>query len=102
MLGLILTIGINFYSISQAQILFSIPAGFHLRQAAPGVQLYSDSRGNYVQVIHLNQGASIRFLFGVQHQGNSEAAYGGQSPSFQPQSLKSYWGQLFQLDQIRS
>ncbi|NJK37556.1 MAG: phosphodiester glycosidase family protein [Oscillatoriales cyanobacterium SM2_3_0] len=27
---------------------------------------------------------------------------GVESPSFQPQSLKSYWGQLFQLDQIRS
>ena len=72
------------------------PPGFQLLDAALGVQLYSKqySGGNpdYVQVIDLSQGASLKLLYGsITQPRPGLGVYGGADPRMLSPSLQEYW-----------
>lgn len=81
---------------SHPQIETNIPVEFSLIQIRTGIQLYSNPRGDFVQVIDLNQGASIELYLGEQVGEGESAAYGGQSPLFKLQTLQQFWLELSQ------
>ena len=73
-----------------------IPSDFYLLDSAPGVQLYrKDYPGgspDYVQVVDLNQGASMKLLHGEIHDPRTgEGVYGGNDAKLVTRSLNHYW-----------
>jgi hypothetical protein len=72
------------------------PESFYLVAAAAGVALYQrDSpHGNldFVQLIHLNQGATVQLLHsGIADPGTGQGVYGGDNPLFFTQTLQDVW-----------
>ena len=73
----------------------SAPAGFTSIKSAKGVNLYeSADKSDYVQVVDLSQGASIKLLTG-QKTGNAQTGYyEGTSPRFKRESIETFWSKL--------
>jgi RNase P/RNase MRP subunit p29 len=73
----------------------SPPAGFTAVKSGKGVNLYeSTNKSDYVQVVDLSQGASIKLLTGQQTGDTQTGYYGGTSPTFKKDSLQNYWDKL--------
>ncbi len=73
-----------------------LPPGFSLLRSAPGVELYKKDYPNgspdFVQVINLESGASIKLLHGpVVEPRPKKGVYGGADPRLGMKSLGSYW-----------
>ncbi|MEG3924402.1 phosphodiester glycosidase family protein [Microcoleus sp. T3_D1] len=70
--------------------------GFTSVKNSKGVNLYeSRDKSDYVQVIDLSQGASIKLLTGQQKDNSgTSGAYGGNSPTFKRESINSFWDNL--------
>jgi hypothetical protein len=78
-----------------------IPEGFRLLKQVIGVRLfkkdYKDGTPDYVQVIQLDQGASLRLLHGkVTDTRPGKGAFGGNDARILSQSLAKYWTGLNQ------
>lgn len=69
----------------------AIPAEFSLIQTVTGIKLYRNPKGDFIQVIDLSQGASIELLLGEPVGEGEAAAYGGENPLFQRQTLQQFW-----------
>jgi photosystem II stability/assembly factor-like uncharacterized protein len=77
-------------------VLQGVPSGFNEILSDTGVKLYrkdySGGQPDFVQVISLNQGASVRLLHGtIASPGTGGGSYGGNNPSFYRQSLQTAW-----------
>lgn len=69
----------------------SVPNGFTSVKSAQGVNLYEgNNKSDYVQVIDLSQGASIKLLIGEKDNNTSS----GTIPKFKHQKIDDFWGQL--------
>ncbi|TES89552.1 MAG: hypothetical protein E3J88_05755 [Anaerolineales bacterium] len=73
-----------------------IPDGFFFVTSAPGVNLYQKDYlgGNpdYVQVVNLSQGASVKLFQGnITDLGTSQGVYGGDNPKIVKQSIQEAW-----------
>lgn len=73
-----------------------VPAGFFLVASERGVAFYqrASARGvsDFVQVIHLDQGATIQPLHGpIVDAGSDEGVYGGDNPLIFTQTLRDVW-----------
>lgn len=73
-----------------------VPQGFEPLLTEPGVILYRKNYPNgtpdFVQVIFLNQGATIRLLHGqVDQERPGRGVFGGNDARFNLDSLKGYW-----------
>ncbi|MBD1894523.1 phosphodiester glycosidase family protein [Coleofasciculus sp. FACHB-129] len=67
------------------------PLGFKAIRSAPGVTLYNQ-KSDYVQVVDLSQGASVKFLYGeITNPGKRQGAYGGNDPKLRRQTLTQAW-----------
>ena len=80
-----------------------VPPGFRLILSGTGVSLYQKNYpgGNpdFVQVVDLRLGASVRPLHGdVTDQREGQGVYGGDDPHITMQSLQSFWQQAVSLD----
>jgi hypothetical protein len=80
-----------------------IPPGFYKIDSAVGIDLYEkDYPGgspDYVQVIDLSQGASLKPLHGsIADPGLGKGVYGGNDAHFRSQSLADYWRELVAQD----
>lgn len=76
-----------------------IPSGFYSIASDTGVALYrkdySGGQPDFVQVISLNQGATVRLLNGaIVDQGLGVGPFGGNNPTFRRQSLQDAWNGL--------
>ena len=69
----------------------AISAEFSLIQTVTGIKLYRNPKGDFIQVIDLSQGASIELLLGEPVGEGEAAAYGGENPLFQRQTLQQFW-----------
>lgn len=71
----------------------SIPPQFTLEAEGPGVKLYGDnSDTNFVQIVSLNQGASVHLLHGaIGDPGIGQGPFGGNNPWFARQTLSAAW-----------
>lgn len=69
----------------------AIPAEFSLILTVTGIKLYRNPKGDFIQVIDLSQGASIELLLGEPVGEGEAAAYGGENPLFQRQTLQQFW-----------
>jgi len=88
------TAGKQFYVTIEKDIV--IPVGFKLIQSAEAVKLfkkdYSGGKPDYVQVINLENGASVKLLYGsIENKGSGEGVYGGDNPKFKRASLSQFW-----------
>ncbi|MDQ2096236.1 MAG: phosphodiester glycosidase family protein [Tychonema bourrellyi B0820] len=73
----------------------SAPAGFTSVKSAKGVNLYeSADKSDYVQVVDLSQGASIKLLTGQQTGDTQTGYYGGTSATFKRNPIESFWNKL--------
>jgi hypothetical protein len=74
----------------------SVPPGFNAIKNSKGVTLYeSNNKSDYVQVVDLSQGASIKLLTGQQQNNTgTNGAYGGTSPKFKKESIDTFWNKL--------
>lgn len=74
----------------------SAPPGFNAIKNSKGVTLYeSNNKSDYVQVVDLSQGASIKLLTGQQQNNTgTNGAYGGTSPKFKKESIDTFWNKL--------
>lgn len=74
---------------------YTVPAGFSKIQSATGVELYkknySGGQPDYVQVINMSKGASLKLLHGTIANAGSAGSYCGKTPTFNRQTLKSVW-----------
>ncbi len=80
-----------------------IPPGFHKIDSAVGIDLYKkDYPGgspDYVQIIDLSQGASLKPMHGsLTDPGLGKGVYGGNDAHFRSQSLAAYWRELVAQD----
>lgn len=78
---------------STSTLITPISPGFNPIKNSKGVTLYeSNDKSDYVQVVDLSQGASIKLLTG-QEKGQSQktASYSGINPLFQRQSIQNAW-----------
>ncbi|MCL1468272.1 phosphodiester glycosidase family protein [Argonema galeatum] len=67
------------------------PPGFDVVKTSRGVTLYQKN-AEYVQVIDLSKGASVKLLYGnITESGKSQGAYGGDDPQLQRQTLNQAW-----------
>ena len=77
---------------------YTVPSGFSKIQSATGVELYkktySGGQPDYVQVINLSKGASIKLLHGSVVNTGDKGPYCGNVPTFKRQSLKDAWSGL--------
>ena len=76
-----------------------IPPGFKLILSAKGADLYrKDYEGgnpDFVQVIHLNRGASLELLYGkITNPGYGRGVYGGPNARILQQKLEDFWKEL--------
>ncbi len=74
----------------------AIPPGFHLIKSAFGVEFfrkeYPNGSPDFVQVVNLSQGASIKLLHGaIANPRPGKGVYGGDDPSIVMQPLQDYW-----------
>jgi hypothetical protein len=77
-------------------IAYNIPTGFYQIKAVPAVTLYKkdypSGYSDYVQVINLSHGASLKLLHGtITDPGYGKGVYGGDNPSFTRQTLQQIW-----------
>ena len=72
------------------------PPAFELIQTEKGIKFYSNSQGDYIQIIDLSQNAQVLFLQGEQVGDGVPAAYSGINPQFQRQSISDFWQDLTQ------
>jgi hypothetical protein len=73
-----------------------VPAGFHPVMHDAGVQLfrkdYTNGTPDYVEVIRLDQGATIQLMYGdVTESRPGKGAYGGDDPRFLSRTIQQYW-----------
>lgn len=73
-----------------------VPDGFHLMLQDSGVQLfrkdYPHGTPDYVEVIRLDQGATVQVLHGaIAEQRNGKGVYGGDDPTFFSHTIQDYW-----------
>ena len=99
---LVLILPVN-YSTRAASGGVVIPPGFIKIDSAVGIDLYKkDYPGgspDYVQVIDLSQGASLKPLHGsIADPGLGQGVYGGNDAHFRSQSLGAYWQELVAQD----
>ena len=74
------------------------PPGFKAVRSAPGVTLYNQN-SDYVQVVDLSQGASVKFLYGeITNLGKRQGAYGGNDPKLRRQTLTQAWEHFYSLN----
>jgi hypothetical protein len=74
----------------------AVPPDFYLVDSAKGVDLYQKDYqpGNpdFVQVVNLEQGASVKLLHGsIADLGIGQGVYGGDNPMIERQSLQEVW-----------
>lgn len=79
--------------------LTDIPPGFHLVDAAQGVQLYRKDYTNgspdYVQVIDLSLGARVELAFGeITEVRPEKGSFGGPDPRMTSPALQTYWQKI--------
>lgn len=72
------------------------PPGFYLIDSSIGWQLYrkdyAEGNPDFVQVIDLDQGASLQLLHGeITKTGDDRGVYGGDNPKFLNRPLSEYW-----------
>jgi len=80
---------------SASTLITPISPGFNPIKNSKGVTLYeSNNKSDYVQVVDLSQGASIKLLTGEKDNNTSNGAYGGTSPKFKHQTIDTFWDQL--------
>ena len=73
----------------------TVPNGFKEIKTDKGVSLYeSDNKNDYVQVVDLSQGASIKLLTGEDDDNKSNGVYGGSSPKFKKENIDDFWNEL--------
>ena len=58
------------------------PPAFELIQTGKGIKFYSNSQGDYIQMIDLSQNAQVLFLQGEQVGDGVPPAYNGINPQF--------------------
>ncbi|MCI5136779.1 MAG: hypothetical protein D3920_17335 [Candidatus Electrothrix sp. AW2] len=80
------------------------PSGFVKIISKPGVKVYkktySGGKPDFVQVVDLSQGASLRLMRGnIANSGSGQGAYGGDNPSINRQSLSSAWNSFSSKEQ---
>lgn len=73
-----------------------VPAGFDLVGSNLGIEFYrrnySGGSPDYVQIVHLNLGASVRLLHGdITDSGSGRGAYGGNDARFVRKSIGQFW-----------
>lgn len=74
------------------------PLGFKAIRSAPGVTLYNQN-SDYVQVVDLSQGASVKFLYGeITNPGKKQGAYGGNDPKLRRQTLTQAWKNFYSFN----
>jgi hypothetical protein len=76
-----------------------IPPGFHQIDSAVGIELfekaYPGGSPDYVQVLDLSQGASLKPMHGsITDPGAGKGSYGGNDAHFRSKSLGAYWQEL--------
>jgi len=75
------------------------PADFKEIKAALGVRLYNHHL-DYVQIINLSQGASIKFLHGqITQPGQGRGAYRGNDPKFNFENIAQAWANFATANQ---
>ncbi|MGB3405022.1 MAG: phosphodiester glycosidase family protein [Microcoleaceae cyanobacterium] len=77
----------------------AIPPEFKLIETGIGIEVYSDSIGDYIQTIDLTKNAKIIFLQGEKVGDGVAAAYEGINPQFKRQSLGEFWQDLVRVDE---
>ena len=80
-----------------------VPNGFSEIISKPGVKVYRKNyRGgnpDYVQVIDLSQGSSLRLMRGNKRfSGFGQGAYGGNNPSIDRRSLMAAWNSFYEKE----
>ncbi len=91
---LVLSLSINL-SLSQ-------PPEFTELRTVPGVKLYSNDFGDFMQVINLSLGASLKFLQGEVVGEGTPPAYNGKNPQFKRQTLEEFWFNLSEIDREKA
>ncbi len=81
-----------------------VPPGFYLVSEDHGVRLYrkdySGGKPDYVQVVDLGQGASLRLVHGDMGEPRvGKGMFGGDDYRFQYQSLQQFWRQAVAADE---
>jgi hypothetical protein len=76
-----------------------IPPDFFLVSTSTGVSLYQKNYQNgnsdFVQVIDLGQGASVKFLHGfIINPGIGQGVYGGNNPEISRQTIQQVWNEF--------
>lgn len=98
-----LLLGLTFLVLSLSiNLSLSQPPEFTILRTVPGVKLYSNDSGDFVQVINLSLGASVKFLQGEVAGEGSPPAYQGKNPQFQRQTLKEFWLNLSEIDRQKA
>ncbi len=74
----------------------TVPSGFNQILSDIGVALYkknySGGQPDYVQVVNLNQGASVKLMAGnMANPGTGKGPFGGNNPTFTTTSLSTAW-----------
>ncbi len=61
---------------------------------SPGIKLYRQDE-EYVQLINLSEGASVRFIYGnMQDINRGKGAYGGDEPQLERQTVEQFWSEM--------
>ena len=101
-IGIVLLLGVILPKTIVFGQLPPFPSGYTLKDSKPGVELYTDGVSgspDYIQVVHLNQGASITLPYGaIYDPGTNGGVWGGNKPSFNRQSLQTFWYNFSQSD----
>ena len=70
----------------------SAPPGFNPIKTSKGVTLYeSNNKSDYVQVVDLSQGASIKLLTGQPDNSGISGANNGKTPLFKKERISDFW-----------
>lgn len=100
--GFIICSLVLFLQIINTGELKAIPPEFKLVKTGIGIEVYSNSIGDYIQMVDLTKNAEIVFLQGERVGDGVAAAYGGINPQFQRQSLAGFWQDLVQQYENRA
>lgn len=80
---------------SASTLITPISPGFNPIKNSKGVTLYeSNDKSDYVQVVDLSQGASIKLLTGEKDNNTSNGVFGGTSPQFKRENIDLFWSKL--------
>ncbi|MBD2740726.1 phosphodiester glycosidase family protein [Coleofasciculus sp. FACHB-1120] len=75
-----------------------LPLGFKAIRSAPGATLYHQN-SDYVQVVDLSKGASVKFFYGeITNPGKRQGAYGGNDPKLRRQTLTQAWESFYSFN----